>query len=191
MKEPSTSVTILDRISDTAGAFAALLTFVMVLVAAFNALARYAGPLAGLHLSSNAYLELQWYLFSAVFLLGGAATLRADAHVRVDVFYRRLSRRRRLVIDFLGSLFLLLPFSIFMIIVSWPSVANSWSVLEGSPDPDGLPRYPVKTLVPLGFVLLLLQGISIAVSSIKALRNDFSHELEPPPRQDEGLGHAR
>jgi TRAP-type mannitol/chloroaromatic compound transport system permease small subunit len=131
----------------------------MVLLGAFNAVARYVGRYVGVNLSSNAYLELQWYLFSLVFLLGGAYTLLRDDHVRVDVLYGRLSRRGRGLVDLAGTVVLLVPFAIFVLWVSWPSVRNSWAVLEGSPDPGGLPRYPIRTMILVGFALLLLQGL--------------------------------
>jgi TRAP-type mannitol/chloroaromatic compound transport system permease small subunit len=94
--------------------------WLMVLVGAFNAVARYLGRFLGVHLSSNAYIELQWYLFSLVFLLGAAWVLREDAHVRVDVLYARVTARTQAIIDILGTLLLLVPFSAFVLWVSRP-----------------------------------------------------------------------
>ena len=142
----------------------------MVLLGSYNAVARYLGRWLGTNLGSNAYLEAQWYLFSLVFLLGGAYTLRHDAHVRVDVLYGRLSARARAWIDLLGSVLFLLPFCAFCVSVSWPAVRNSWAVWEGSPDPGGLPRYPIKTVIPVAFLLLALQGIVVAVRAARRLR---------------------
>ena len=132
----------------------------MVLLGAFNALGRYLGRFIGVSLSSNAWLELQWYLFSLVFLLGGAYTLLRDAHVRVDVLYGRLSRRARALVDLAGTVLLLVPFTALVLWLSWPAVRNSWSVLEGSPDPGGLPRYPIRSMILVGFALLLAQGLA-------------------------------
>ena len=112
---------------------------------AFNAVARYLGKSIGLNLSSNAYIEAQWYLFSAVFLLGAAHTLQRDQHVRVDVLYGRLTARKKAWIDIIGTVCFLIPFCLFGLVISIPAVRNSWAVLEGSPDPGGLARYPLKT----------------------------------------------
>ena len=149
-----------DRFADGLGGLVAWLTFAMVLLGAYNTLARHVGKALGRSLGSNAYLELQWYLFSAVFLLGASWALRSDAHVRVDVLYGRLGDRGRDWIDLVGGLVFLVPFCVAGIVLSWPSVVGSWSVRELSPDPGGLPRYPIKTLVPIAFALLLLQGLA-------------------------------
>jgi TRAP-type mannitol/chloroaromatic compound transport system permease small subunit len=162
------------------------LVAVMVLVGAFNAIARYLGRWIGLQLSSNAYLELQWYLFSLVFLLGGAYALRHDAHVRVDVLYGRLGERARAWIDLLGTVLFLLPFSVFMVAASWPSVAASWRVRETSPDPGGLPRYPIKAVVLLAFVLLILQGVAEATRRIAILRGRRAAPRPASPPREAG-----
>ncbi len=152
-----------DRLSASFGRALAWLALAMVLIGAFNALARYGGKALGVNLASNGLLEAQWYLFALLFLLGAAPTLAADRHVRVDVFYGRLSERRKALVDLLGCLVLLLPFCVFALVVSLPSVQASWAVWEVSPDPGGLPRWPIKTAVPLAFVLLVLQGVSFAI----------------------------
>lgn len=160
----------IDRFTDVVGRMVAWLTLIMVLVAAFNAVGRYAGRYLGANLSSNAYLELQWYMFSVVFLLGAAYTLKQDAHVRVDVLYGRFHTRTRAWIDTLGTLLLLLPFSVFMLWVSWPAVRNSWRIRETSPDPGGLARYPLKALLLVCFSLLLVQAISETIKNVQRLR---------------------
>ena len=162
------------------------LVLCMVLIGAFNAVARYSGRYIGVNLSSNAFLELQWYLFSLVFLLGAADALRRDAHVRVDVMYGRLSERRKAAIDLAGTLVFLLPFCVFGMVVSWPTVADSWRLFEQSPDPGGLPRYPIKTAILLGFGLLFLQGISEAIKRIDILRSPE----DPSPVSDGEGEHA-
>ncbi|MDD9937480.1 MAG: TRAP transporter small permease subunit [Myxococcales bacterium] len=168
-----------DRLNRAVGGLVSWLALAMVLIGAFNAVARYLGQRAGENLSSNAYIELQWYLFSALFLLGAANTLREDAHVRVDVFYGRLPARGKAWIDLAGSLLLLLPFCAFALYMSWPAVANSWAIREISPDPGGLPRYPIKALILVSFGLLALQGVS---QLIKHLAQVLGRELPPEER---------
>ena len=163
--------TRIDALNERLGHTVGWLTLVMVLIGAFNALARYLGRYTGLNLSSNAYLELQWYLFSLVFLLGTAYTLRCGAHVRVDVLYGRLSDRGKTWINLVGTIVFLIPFCLFCLYVSWPAVHNSWAIREVSPDPGGLPRYPVKAMILVGFVLLLLQAVSELIKNIAALRD--------------------
>ena len=165
----------IDRLNDWIGRAVAWLVLAMVLLGAFNAVARYAGRWAGFNLSSNAYLELQWYLFSLVFLLGAAHTLRRDAHVRVDVLYGRLAPRAQAWVDIVGTLVFLIPFCVFVLWLSWPMVRNSWQVLEVSSDPGGLPRYPIKSVILVAFVLLLLQGVAEIARRIGRL----SAEAEP------------
>jgi len=143
----------------------------MVLVGAFNAVARYASRFVGVNLSSNAFIEAQWYLFSVVFLFAGADALRRNAHVRVDVFYGRLGPWGKAVIDLGGTVLFLLPFCIFGIWSSMPSVLSSWEVWEVSPDPGGLPRYPLRTAVPIAFALLFLQGLAELARNLRRLRN--------------------
>ena len=159
----------IDRLNDRIGSAIQWLALVMVIIGAFNAVARYAGRYTGVSLSSNAYLELQWYLFSLIFLMGAAYGLNHDYHVRVDVLYARLGRRARAWIDLIGSTLLLAPFAFVMLWVSWGPVANSWSILETSPDPGGLPRYPIKTVILVSFFLLLLQAISQIVKNAAIL----------------------
>ena len=164
--------TLIDRLSDRLGRLVGWLTLMMVCLGAFNAIARYAGRFTGTNLSSNAYLELQWYMFSLIFLLGAAHTLQRDQHVRVDVLYGRLSEMAKARIDLGGGILFLLPFCIFGLIMSWPSVRNSWSVWEISPDPGGLPRYPIKTAMLVCFGLLFLQGISEIIKRYRILKGD-------------------
>lgn len=161
---------LIDRLSETIGRAMYWLVLGMVVLGAFNAVARYLDRFTGIGLSSNTYIELQWYFFSMVFLLGAAYTLKHDAHVRVDVMYGRLGPRGKAWINIAGVLLFLIPFCVLMIAVSVPAVMNSWAVLEMSPDPGGLPRYPIKTIIPISFILLILQGISMLVRQITLLR---------------------
>lgn len=150
------------------------MTLLMVMVGAFNAVARYLGKWIGVHLSSNAYIEAQWYLFSLIFLLGAAHTLQRDQHVRVDVLYGRMSLKAKAWLDLVGSILFLVPFSLFGLFISWPAVRNSWAVYEVSPDPGGLARYPIKTVMLICFALLLLQAVSEILKRIQIIRRTDS-----------------
>jgi TRAP-type mannitol/chloroaromatic compound transport system permease small subunit len=155
----------IDALNARVGGAVSWLCLVMVLLGAWNAAARYLGRFVGVDLASNGFIEAQWYLFSLLFLLGAGATLQKDAHVRVDVLYGRLGPRGRAAIDLAGTVLLLLPFCVFGVVESWDWVLHSWQEHEGSPDPGGLPRYPLKTVVPVAFALLGLQGIALAIRS--------------------------
>ena len=161
----------IERLSEAVGALIRWLLLLMVLLGAFNAVARYLGRSIGVQLSSNAFIEAQWYLFSLVFLLGAGYTLKRHGHVRVDVVYAKLRHRTRAWLDLVGTLLLLLPFCVFGVLLSWPAVRNSWRVLEGSPDPGGLPRFPIKTVILVAFVLLFLQGLAWALQRFGEIRS--------------------
>ena len=155
----------IDTMNEWIGRSAAWLGLAAVLVCTANALARYA-----LNIGSNAWLELQWYFNSAVFLLIAAYALRRNEHVRIDVIAGRLSARAQAWIDILGGLFMLLPAAIIIAWYSWPSLENSWLINEYSSDPGGLIRWPVRALIPIAFTLLALQGFSEVVKRIAFLR---------------------
>ncbi|HMO52106.1 MAG TPA: TRAP transporter small permease subunit [Kiritimatiellia bacterium] len=161
---------VIDRLNDRVGRFASWLVLAVVLLGAWNALARYATRFTAVNLSSNAYLELQWYLFSAVFLLGAAYTLKRDEHVRVDVLHAGLHPIARAWVDVVGTILFLIPFCVFVLWSSWFPVRNSWMIFEQSPDPGGLARYPVKTLIPVAFLLLLLQAVATLIKRVAFLR---------------------
>ena len=196
-----------DRLNGRIGRFVSWLALLMVLLGAYNAVVRYlagfssidresagvpdrilaaVGELA-LPLNSNMFIELQWYLFSIIFLLGAGYGLRCGTHVRVDVLYQRLSPRSRARIDIFGAALFLLPFCALMASASWPFVAESWAVLEVSPDPGGLPRYPLLTVIPLAFLLLALQGAAQLIRSIFALRSAVATGAPAQP-YDQGHG---
>jgi TRAP-type mannitol/chloroaromatic compound transport system permease small subunit len=180
----------IDRLNGWAGAFIRWLVLVMVLVGAYNAIARYLTQFVGVQLANNAFYESQWYLFSIVFMLGSAYALDRDAHVRVDVVYSKLSDKGRAWIDLLGTFVLMLPFSIMMLWISVPAVRNSWRVREMSSDPGGLPRYPIKTLVLFSFSLLILQGISQAIKQVAILRGATPPEGVPPQPVEPDVRHG-
>lgn len=159
-----------DTLSDRTGILTFWLLLVMILVAVVNTMTRYVDRWVEAHLGSNAYIEFQWYLFGAIFLLGGAHTLRRDAHVRVDVLYDRLGWRARAWINLLGHVFFLLPVCLLVIWMCWGPVLASWREAEMSPDPGGLPRYWIKSVIPLGFGLLALQAVAEVARGIQSLR---------------------
>jgi TRAP-type mannitol/chloroaromatic compound transport system permease small subunit len=170
----------IDRVNDAIGRWVRWLTLGMVLIASANAVFRYLGRFTGVNLSSNAYLELQWYLFSLVFLLAASYALRQGAHVRVDVLYGRLTKKGKAWIDLAGGVLFLVPFCLLMIWVSWPWFMNSWDVMEVSPDPGGLPRWPLKVVIPLTFLLLILQGLSEIIKSAATLLGAQDVQQEDP-----------
>jgi len=183
---PARFVAWTDRLNSRIGVAVSWLTLAMVAVGTYNAVVRYLGRFTGWNLSSNAYLELQWYMFSLVFLLGAAYALLTGAHVRVDVIFSRLPERWRRRIDLWGSLLFLIPFAVFGLVMSWPAVRNSWAVLEVSSDPGGLPRYPIKSVLLVAFALLALQGLAEAVRNWQRLRA-LKAGAEEEDLQQEGL----
>ncbi len=160
----------IENLIESIGTISYWIVIFMVIISAYNAIVRYLGKYLGFNLSNNAFIEMQWYSFSIIFLLGGAYALKHNAHVRVDIVYHNLPDKIKTYINILGTIFFLIPFCFLIIIVSIPSVVNSWMILEGSPDPGGLPRYPLKTLIPVSFFLLFLQGISFLIKNITHLK---------------------
>lgn len=155
---------LIDWVNGWVGRGVYWLILVSVLVSSGNALVRYA-----FSRSSNGWLEIQWYLFSAVFLLGSAYTLLHNEHVRIDIIYGRLTPRARAWIDLLGGIFFLLPMTLIILWFAWPVFLESWRLNEWSTDAGGLIRWPVKLLIPVGFALLSLQGISEIIKRIAFL----------------------
>jgi TRAP-type mannitol/chloroaromatic compound transport system permease small subunit len=154
----------IDALNERVGHLVYWLILAAVLVSAGNASVRYA-----FDISSNAWLELQWYLFSAVFLLAAGYTLLHNEHVRIDVIIGRFSPQTRAWVDLLGGLFFLLPMAIVITVLSWPVFVESWTRNEVSSDAGGLLRWPVKLLIPVGFLLLVLQGISEIIKRVAFL----------------------
>lgn len=173
----------IDGLNDRIGVAIRWLALIMVLIGAIGAVLRYFSRGLGLALNLTPAIELQWYLFSVIFLMGAAYGLRHDVHVRVDVMYERLSARGRAWIDLAGTVLFLIPFSILMLRVSYPAVRSSFEVREVSPDPGGLPRYPIKALILVSFVLLLLQAISQIVRQVDAIRG-VGPEAPPEPEPE-------
>jgi len=141
----------------------------MVLLGAWNAVGLFVGPRFGLRLTSNSLTELQWYAFSLVFLFAAPWALREGVHVRVDVLHSRLHPRQKDWIEASGLALFLCPFAAFVAVTTWDVAYQSFLEREGSPDPGGLPRWPLKLCVPLAFALLLAQGLAELARRVAAL----------------------
>ena len=161
----------IDRLNKGVNGIALWLVLLCTLVSAGNAVFRYA-----FNLSSNAWLELQWFMFAAIFLLGAAYTLKENGHVRVDVMYGRYSPRTQVWVDLLGGLLFLIPTCLVVLITSIPWALNSIRIFEMSSDAGGLPFWIIKPILPIAMALLLLQGISEVIKRIAML----SGHLEMP-----------
>ncbi|MFT6085187.1 MAG: TRAP-type mannitol/chloroaromatic compound transport system permease small subunit [Glaciecola sp.] len=150
---------VIDMINKKIGEWVSYFTFLMAAVTFAVVVLRY-----GFNLGWIAMQESVVYLHAAVFLLGSAYTLQHDGHVRVDVFYRGFSEKRKALVNLVGTLFLLLPVMIFITVVSWHYVFESWQTLEGSMESGGLPfLYVLKTFILLFSLTMLLQGVSEAI----------------------------
>lgn len=155
----------IDGLSARMGVIASWLVLIACFISAGNAVSRYL-----FSASSNAWLEIQWYLFSGIFLLGAPHTLRMNEHVRVDLVYSHVPAWVRLRIDIFGLLLFLMPATIILVYMTWPFFLDSWMRNEESNNAGGLIRWPVKLLLPLGFALLLAQGISELIKRVAAIR---------------------
>ena len=155
----------IDGLSARLGALATACILIACAISAGNALSRYA-----LDASSNAWLEAQWYLFTAAVMFGAAYTFRRNEHVRVDLLYGHVSPRAQAWIDVLGTLLFLFPAIGLLAWLSWPMFTAAWITGETSSNFGGLLRWPVKLLLPLGFLLLLLQGLSELIKRVAFLR---------------------
>ena len=155
---------LIDWINERVGKAAFWLVLVMTLISAGNASYRFV-----FHDSSNGLLEIQWYLFAAVFLLCSPYTLQKNEHVRIDVLSGKLSPRGLAVIDIIGTIFFLLPMVVTVLWLSLPLVAESYKINEYSANAGGLIRWPVKILLPISFMLLALQGVSELIKRIAFL----------------------
>ncbi|MDJ0845829.1 TRAP transporter small permease subunit [Crocosphaera sp.] len=156
---------IIDTINEWIGRLTYWLVLLMIFVGVWNVVGRDLGLLIGQKLTPNGLIEVQWYLFDLVFLLGAAYTLKHDDHVRVDLFYKDWSPKRKALANFIGVFIFLIPFCLMIIYYSWGNVINSWKILEMSPDPGGLPRYPIKSMIIVSYILLIFQGVAEAIKN--------------------------
>ncbi len=165
----------IDRLNEIIGRTVYWLILVAVLVSTVNAIVRKA-----FDLSSNAWLELQWQLFGAVFMLAAAYTLLKNEHIRIDIVNSRFPKRVRDWIDLVGHCLFLLPLTLLMLYDGWPFFVASYAINEQSLNAGGLPQWPAKFLIPAGFFLLFLQGISEIIKRIAVMRG-----LIPDPHGEE------
>lgn len=168
---------LIDRLNEHVAKGAFWLVLLMTIVSSANAVVRFI-----FDYSSNGLLEIQWYLFAAVFLLCAPYTLQKNEHVRIDVLSGKLSPRGHAVIDIIGSLFFLLPMVVLILWLSLPLIAESIKINEMSANAGGLLRWPVKILLPIGFTLLALQGVSELIKRIAFLAG----RIDDPNRKDKG-----
>jgi TRAP-type mannitol/chloroaromatic compound transport system permease small subunit len=169
--------TLIDNFTEKLAFLTNWIILLTIGVGFFNVVARYVGRFVGVNLSSNAFIELQWYLFSLAFLFGFAYILKHGENVRVDFLYGGWSEKRRAIVDFIGTVVFLIPFCLMGIYVTFNPVLTSWGYLsdgswgewEVSSDANGLPRAPIKTMLPVGLLLLLLQSVSQAIKYLAAI----------------------
>jgi TRAP-type mannitol/chloroaromatic compound transport system permease small subunit len=173
----------IDGINERIGKAAIWIVLIVVVISAGNAIMRFA-----FNWSSNALLEIQWYLFSAIFLFCAAYVLQRNEHIRIDIVAGRLSERAQNWIDVFGILVFLLPMALMIAWLSWPVFMNAWHTGEGSPNPGGLIRWPVRLLMPVGFALLILQGVSELIKRLAFLTGAGPNPLlkaEGPSAEEE------
>ena len=163
----------IDALNERFGVVANWLVLLSCLISAGNAGSRYL-----FSQSSNAWLEIQWYMLAGMVLLGGPYTLKMNEHVRVDLFYGIASERTRIWIDIIGGLTFLLPICVILIYFTWPWFVESWRIGELSSNAGGLIRWPVKLVLPVGFALMALQGISELIKRIAALEHVIEAEFK-------------
>ncbi len=164
---------LIDALNEKIGNFCNWLVLLACVVSAGNAMVRYAYDT-----SSNAWLEIQWYMFAVIVMLGASYTMKRNEHVRVDIFYMTLSRRGQLWIDILGTLVFLLPTCTILAWLSWPFFIQSFNVNEHSSNAGGLLRWPIKLVLPVGFALVALQGVSELIKRVAFLNGYAVDSLE-------------
>jgi len=162
----------IDWLNAQFGVIANWLVLLACLISAGNAGSRYL-----FSVSSNGWLEIQWYMFGGMVLLGAPYTLKMNEHVRVDLVYGLVSERTRLWIDIIGGLLFLLPICAILTYFTWVWFVESWTINEASSNAGGLVRWPVKLLLPVGFALMALQGISEIIKRIAALGHGVGAEF--------------
>ncbi|MDB5772684.1 MAG: tripartite ATP-independent periplasmic transporter, DctQ component [Burkholderia sp.] len=163
----------IDKFNEQVGKVAVWMVLLSCLVSAGNAASRYA-----LDLSSNAWLEIQWYMFAGIVLLGAAYTLKRNEHVRVDVMYGRFRPRTQAWVDLLGMILFVMPTCLILLWMSWPFFLDAYTSGETSSNAGGLIRWPVKIMLPIGFAMLAAQGISEIIKRIGYLVGSFNMDIQ-------------
>jgi TRAP-type mannitol/chloroaromatic compound transport system permease small subunit len=159
----------IDLINEKIGNVCNFLVLAACLVSAGNAMIRYA-----FGFSSNGWLELQWYMFAILVMFGASYTFKRNEHVRVEIFYLFLTERGQLWLDLIGTLFFLIPSCLLLAYLSWPFFMQAYAVSEVSSNAGGLIRWPIKFVIPAGFVMLALQGMSEVIKRIAALQGQVT-----------------
>lgn len=158
---------MIDKIIEKVKSLCSWLSFLLVILITVDVFLRYV-----FNFSSASLYELEWHFFAAIFLLGSSVTLQNDEHVRVDVFYNRLSKKNKEVINLIGNIFFLVPFSLVIFYTSIPFFTDSFVILESSPDPGGLPfRFIIKSIIPFSFFLLATIGVINITKNVKNISN--------------------
>ncbi|MFV1992715.1 MAG: TRAP transporter small permease subunit [Acidiferrobacterales bacterium] len=174
--------TSLEILSEWSGRIAAWLVLLLVGVVVYDVLNRVI-----FRNGSVALQELEWHLFAIIFLVGSAYTLKHNAHVRLELFYQHFSKKTQAWVDLLGTLFFLLPLCLVIISSSLPFIYNAYQFSEGSPDPGGLPyRFLIKAAIPLGFLLLLFQGIAIISQKLQVLMPKYRQAEQKGKLKNDG-----
>ena len=163
----------IDAINERFGRIANWLVLLACAISAGNAFVRY-----GINMSSNAWLEIQWYCFAGMVMLGASWTLNRNEHVRVDLIYGRLSTRAQVWVDVVGGVLFLLPAMAVLAWTAWPFFLDAWTIGEGSTNAGGLIRWPVKLMLPLGFAMVWLQGLSEIIKRVGYLRGVHNIDLQ-------------
>jgi TRAP-type mannitol/chloroaromatic compound transport system permease small subunit len=159
----------IDLINEKVGYICNFLVLAACIVSAANAMIRYA-----FGYSSNGWLELQWYMFAILVMFGASYTFKRNEHVRVEIFYLFLTERGQLRLDLIGTLFFLIPACLLLAYLSWPFALQAYAVGEMSGNAGGLIRWPIKFVIPFGFVMLALQGVSEVIKRIAALQGQLT-----------------
>jgi TRAP-type mannitol/chloroaromatic compound transport system permease small subunit len=157
---------VLKKIISKTGKISSWFSLALVLLISTDVLLRYV-----FNFSTAALYEMEWHLFAIIFLLASPYTLQKNKHVRVDVFYNNFSKRKKNIVDLIGNIIFLIPFSFIIFYTSLPFVEDSYSILESSPDPGGLPyRFIIKSIIPIAFFLLMIQGILNAIKNYNNIK---------------------
>ena len=178
---------LIDALTERIGKAALWIVLIVVLISTFNAIMRYT-----IHYSSNAFLEIQWYLFGVIFLFSSGYTLLRNEHVRIDLISSKFSKRGQVWIDIFGILFFLMPMALVIMLLSWPVFMHAFESQEMSNSAGGLIVWPARLMIPVGFFLLILQAISELIKRVGFLMGLCANPMERlnVPSAEEELAQA-